>query len=384
MSHITPQHLPLHGITVIDLGQYIATPGATQTLADLGADVIKVEGPRGDQARTIGPFGDSIMRAYNRRKSSVVIDLKTERGIEQVKALISDADVVVSNLRPGTADRLGLSSETIRTLNPGVIFAEVTGFGKTGPSRQRPGLDIAAQAESGLMYVTGERDGEPQRVGAPIIDHATSYVLAQAILASLFRRERTDAGDHIEVSLLDVALDLQAVNWADYSYGAKPVRQGNGQALAAPAADHFPTADGSIVVSAYTDGKFSALCELAGVPDLPTDPRFTDNPSRVRNREALLEILRPHFAALTSDEALKLLTGIGIVAGAVRSYDQARDSGDVVASGVFVDAVDSKGEHYSIPGLPYQATSVPRDDNGGTVPALGSDTDRILGSLSLN
>ncbi|WP_280343553.1 CaiB/BaiF CoA transferase family protein [Nocardia neocaledoniensis] len=381
MPDITPDHLPLYGITVIDFGQYIAAPGATQTLADLGAEVIKVENPRGDQARSIGSYGDSIMRAYNRRKKSVVVDLKSETGLAQARALIRTADIVVSNLRPGAMDRLGLTIDAIRALNPSVIYAEVTGFGKNGPSRQRVGLDIAAQAESGLMYVTGEPDREPQRVGVPVIDHAAAYVLAQALLASLFRRERTGAGDHIEVSLLDVALDLQSVNWGDYSVGRKPVRQGNGQAAAAPAADLFPTADGSIVVSAYTDDKFAALCTLAGLPGMSADPRFRDNARRVANRTELLAALRPFFAPLATEDAVALLTDAGIVSGAVRSYDQARAAEDVVASGIFVQAIDPDGERYTIPGLPYQAASVPRTGDGGGVPPLGSDSERILSSL---
>lgn len=381
MPDITPEDLPLHGITVVDFGQYIAAPGATQTLADLGADVIKVESPLGDQARSIGLYGDSIMRAYNRRKKSVVIDLKSEIGLAQAKALIHTADVVVSNLRPGAMDSFGLTVETIHELNPSVIYAEITGFGKSGPSRQRPGLDIAAQAESGLMYVTGEPDREPQRVGAPIIDHATAYVLAQALLASLFRRERTGAGDHIEVSLLEVALDLQAVNWGDYSVGVEPRRQGNGQPTAAPAADLFPTSDGSIVVSAYTDDKFAALCEIAGIPDMPSDPRFRSNAGRVAHREELLGALRPFFTSLATESAVRMLTDAGIVSGAVRSYDQARNASDVVRSGLFVEAIGPDGERYTIPGLPYRATSVPRTTDGGTVPLLGSDTEQILGDL---
>lgn len=381
MSDITPEHLPLQGITVVDFGQYIAAPGATQTLADLGADVIKVENPQGDQARSIGSYGESIMRAYNRRKRSVVVDLKSETGLAQARALIRAADVVVSNLRPGAMDRLGLTVEAIHELNPSVIYAEVTGFGKKGPSRLRPGLDIAAQAESGLMYVTGEPDREPQRVGVPVIDHATAYVLAQALLASLFRRERTGAGDHIDVSLLDVALNLQAVNWGDYSAGAQPIRQGNGQPTVAPAADLFPTTDGSIVVSAYTDDKFSALCAIAGVPEMPADPRFRDNANRVEHREELLAALRPFFAPLATENALAQLSSVGIVCGAVRSYHQARHADDVLASGIFVEAIAPDGKPYTIPGLPYQATSVPRTHDGGRVPVLGSDTEQILGNL---
>ncbi len=175
-----------------------------------------------------------------------------------------------------------------------------------------------------MMSVTGEADGDPQRVGFPLVDHATSYVVTQAVLAALFRRERTGlGGDDIDVSLLDVAIDLQCANWGEYSItGVAPHRRGNGQPTAAPAADIFPTADGSIVVSAYTKQRFAQLCDLAGQPDLSKDPRFVDNPSRVAHRGELLGALAPFFAGLDTEAALAALTSVGIVAGAVRTYDQ--------------------------------------------------------------
>lgn len=166
-----------------------------------------------------------------------------------------------------------------------------------------------------MMSVTGEADGDPQRVGFPLVDHATSYVVTQAVLAALFRRERTGLGDDIDVSLLDVAIDLQCVNWGEYSItGVAPHRRGNGQPTAAPAADIFPTADGSIVISAYTEQRFAQLCDLAGQPDLPKDPRFVDNPSRVAHRGELLAALTPFFAGLDTEAALAALTSVGIVA----------------------------------------------------------------------
>ena len=364
-SEYAPDDLPLSGITVVDFGQYIAAPGAAQTLADLGADVLKIEGPGGDQARGIGVYGEAIMRAYNRRKKSIVLDLKAEDDLRHARALIARADVVIHNLRPGVMEKLGLSADEIRELNPTVILAAVSGFGTDGPSRRRPGLDIAAQAETGMMSVTGEADGDPQRVGFPLVDHATSYVVTQAVLAALFRRERTGLGDDIDVSLLDVAIDLQCVNWGEYSLtGVAPHRRGNGQPTAAPAADIFPTADGSIVVSAYTEQRFTQLCDLAGRPDLPKDPRFADNPARVAHRGELLAALTPFFAGLDTEAALTALTSVGIVAGAVRTYDQVPSAPDVIASGIFTTGSTADGHTYSIPGLPYRSRSTPRTEIG--------------------
>ena len=373
--------LPLDGIRVLDFGQYIAAPGATQTLADLGAEVIKIENPAGDQARGVGSYGHAIMRAYNRRKKSVVLDLRDPEGLDAARHLIERSDVVVQNLRPGAMERLGLSAEAMRELNPRVITARVTGFGTDGPSRDRPGLDIAAQAESGLMSVTGEQDGPPQRVGVPIVDHVASTVLAQAIMTALFHRERTGHGDDISVSLLDVAIDLQRVNWGEYAItGRLPIRRGNGQPGAAPGADIFATADGDVVISAYTDEKFAAVCGLAGRLDLLEDPRFVDNPARVAHRPELLGALAPYFAARPTDVVVRELSEAGIVVGDVRTYDRVLTAGDVVAGGVFTECTDTDGTTYRMPTLPFVSRHVPRDRPGGTVPAMGEHTQDVLAS----
>ncbi|MBM9464683.1 CoA transferase [Aeromicrobium sp. YIM 150415] len=374
--------MPLSGITVVDFGQYIAAPGATQTLADLGAEVIKVENPGGDQARAVGTYGHAIMRAYNRRKKSVVLNLRDEEGLAAARRLIERADVVVQNLRPGAMARLGLSNEVIRGLNPSVITAAVTGFGTDGPSRDRPGLDIAAQAESGLMSITGERDGQPQRVGVPIVDHVASIVLSQAIITALFHRERTGQGDDLSVSLLDVGVDLQRVNWGEYAItGQMPIRRGNGQPGAAPGADIFSTADGDVVVSAYTDDKFSTISRLAGRPDLPGDPRFADNPSRVAHRPELLDVLAPYFLARSTDTVVQELSDAGIVVGDVRTYDRVLSADDVVAGGVFSDCTDADGTPYRMPTLPFVSRHVSRSRDGGTVPSAGEHTRQVLDSM---
>ncbi|MBC3190427.1 CoA transferase [Pseudonocardia sp. C8] len=371
--------MPLDGITVVDFGQYIAAPGATQTLADLGAEVVKVESPAGDQARGVGTYGHAIMRAYNRRKKSVVLDLRDPAGVAEARRLVARADVVVQNLRPGAMARLGLSNEVLRELNPSVIIAEVTGFGTDGPSRDRPGLDIAAQAESGLMSVTGEPDRAPQRVGVPVVDHVAASVLAQAILAALFHRARTGEGDDVSVSLLDVAIDMQRVNWGEYGLtGRMPTRRGNGQPGAAPAADIFTTSDGEVVVSAYTDDKFAALCGLAARPELPEDPRFTDNPARVAHRAELLGALAPYFATRTTAVVVRELGAAGIVVGEVRTYDRVLTAGDVLAGGVFATCTDTDGSTYRMPALPFTSRHVPRDGDGGTVPGVGEHTADVL------
>ena len=200
---------PLAGIRVVDLGQYIAGPGAAMVLAELGASVIKIEPLTGDQARHIGRYGQAMVRTYNRGKRSIAVDLKQEAGRATALRLIARADVVIQNLRPGAVDKLGLGAQTVRELWPNIVYLSVAGFDSQGPSGGRPGYDIAAQAESGLMSVTGEPDRPPQKVGVPIIDAAAAHIGAQAVLAALFGRQRTGRGATLETSLFDVAMHLE-------------------------------------------------------------------------------------------------------------------------------------------------------------------------------
>ncbi len=365
---------PLAGVRVVEFGHYIAAPAATQLLADLGADVIKVEPPTGDQARGIGAYGEGIVLAYNRGKRSVVLDLKQpgDRGI--AKDLAARADVIVQNLRAGTLARLGLGPDDLRPVNPRLVYVSISGFGSTGPSAHRPGLDIAAQAESGLMSINGEHGGDPLRVGFPIADVAASYAAVQAVLAALLRRERTGAGGVAEVSLLNAAIHLQSAMWGEWhTSGQEPRRKGNGQATVAPAADLIRTADGTIVLSAYTADHFARLCGVIGKTWLLDDPRFADNPSRVANRAALLAEISQALGALRTEECLKLLTGNGIVAAAVRSYGDVAEAEDVRAGGMLTTGIGPDGDRYVVPSLPFTLDGVaPAADRA--VPRLGADS----------
>ncbi|MDF3305406.1 CoA transferase [Rhodococcus sp. T2V] len=369
---------PLDGVRVVDFGQFIAAPAATQILVDLGADVIKVEPVHGESSRLIGTYGEAILRNYNRNKRCIALDLKDDRGQQVARDLIASADIVVQNLRPGVMESFGLGAEDVRTAHPGIIYATVSGFGLQGPSKYRPGLDIAAQAESGIMWVTGEADGEPQRVGFPAVDAAAGHVFAQAILGAYIRRLRTGDGDTVETSLLEVAVHLQGPNWGEYLLtGNEPMRKGNGQPTVAPAADVMPTRDGAIVVSAYSVVHFARLCTLLGRPELASDPRFATNDSRVHHRPALLTELRAAFAEMTSDEAMALLTPNGVVAGRISSYGEVRKNPDVEATGIFIDVIDPDGVEHTTLGSPWHLGSVPRFSTAGA-PALGQHTTEVL------
>jgi crotonobetainyl-CoA:carnitine CoA-transferase CaiB-like acyl-CoA transferase len=369
---------PLTGVRVVDFGQFIAAPAAGAALADMGADVIKVEPPRGDSARQIGVYGQAMIRTYNGGKRSLAVDLRTAEGRAVAGRLVRDADIVLQNLRTGVMEAFGLGPADVRAVNPGVVYGSVSGFGRHGPSRNRPGFDIAAQAESGLMSVTGEAGRDPQRVGVPVVDAAAGHVLAEAVLGAYIGRLRFGTGRDVEVSLLDVAIHLQGTTWGEYFLtGQVPERKGNGQPTVAPAADVVPTADGAIVLSAYTPAHFSKLCALVGRPELADDPRFATNPDRVAHRAELLAELAPAFRELPSEKVLELLVGNGLVAGAINTYEQVAAHPDVRASGTFVEVVDDGGP-YTVVRSPWRSGEEPART---PAPRVGQHTREILTQL---
>jgi len=381
---MTQTDLPLDGIKVIDLGQYIAGPGAAMILGELGADVIKIEPLSGDQSRHTGSYGASIVKTYNQNKRSIAIDLKNPQGRDVATRLISSSDVLIQNLRPGAAERLGLGAAAMCGLQPRLVYMSVSGFGTTGPAADRVGLDIAAQAESGLMSVTGDPDGLPQKVGVPIIDAATTHVVAQAVLTALLRRERTGRGSVIETSLLQVALSLQASNFTDYlTRGVEPHRTGNGQPNNAPAAELVTTKDGIIVLSAYAEDHWARFCRLFGKAHLIDDPRFRTNEARVANRKDLRIALADMLSDFTSDDCVDLLTKNQIVAGVVRSYRSARESAAVDATGIFRRTQDGRTPSYETLGLPYRFADIPSQEPR-PLPTIGEDSEDVLRSAGFD
>jgi crotonobetainyl-CoA:carnitine CoA-transferase CaiB-like acyl-CoA transferase len=369
---------PLAGVKVIDFGQYIAGPGAAMTLAELGATVIKIEPLSGDQARHVGRYGESMVRAYNRGKRSVALDLKSDAGREIAWRLIAGSDVVVQNLRPGVVEKLGLGPAAVRARHPRLIYLSISGFGAAGPSRERPGYDIAAQAESGLMFVTGEADRPPMKVGVPIVDAAAADLGAQAVLAALYGRERSGVGETLELSLLETALHLQAATWCEYlGGGPEPTRIGHGQPHNAPAAEVVATRDGHIVLSAYTEAHWKRFCGAVGRDDLVDDPRFCSNERRVAHRAELREVLEECLGAYTSEACVDLLSQHQIVAGAVRRYRDVVTHPDVIASGILVDAVSPDGAQYRALGLPYRMGAAPKP-MPAAAPACGADGAAVL------
>lgn len=374
---------PLHGLRVVDFGQYIAAPAAAQTLADLGADVIKVEPPGGDASRRLGWAVDDcgpMFSAYNRNKRSVVLDLRTPEGQTLAQRLACGADVVLANSRPGALEKLGLGADQLLAQAPRLIYGRVSAFGQTGPASIRAGFDIAAQAESGMMSLNGDADRDPVRVGFTVVDILAAQSLATGVLAGLVRRSVSGRGTLVDLSLVDVAVCALANAWAEYRQnGHMPIRRGNGQPTVAPAADVIETRDGKVVLSAYMDDHFVRLCKTIGQPELAQDPRFINNPSRVRHRAELMAVLKQAMSQFDSDALVTMLAEGGIVAGAIRDMSQVHAGQAGVSADLFVDMHAAGRDPISLPGLPIQMEGICRQP--GRLAALGEHTEEVLKEL---
>ncbi len=313
----TASALPLAGFVVIELGHSVAAPFAGQILADLGAEVIKVEKPAGDDARKWGPpFVDgaaATFQALNRNKRSLVLDLRDAGSFAQLTALIDTrADVVLQNMRPGQVEQLGLDAATLRARKPALVYCNLGAFGSVGPLADRPGYDPLMQAFSGIMSVVGEPGGNPVRVGPSIVDMGAGMWAALGVVSLLMRRRATGEGGVVDVSLFETAASWMTMYAAQYlADGRIPGKNGSGQAGIAPYRA-YRTSDGDLVVAAGNDGLFRRLSQVVGHPEWATDARFTDNPSRVANSVALYAMLEQCFAGKSSAQWSALLDEAGI------------------------------------------------------------------------
>jgi len=333
-----PRNGPLTHIRVLDLGRIMAAPWATQILADLGADVIKIERPgAGDDTRGWGPpflrdrdgnaTGESgYFLSVNRGKRSVAVDIATVEGQQLIRAMAQQCDVVIENFKVGALAKYGLDAASLRGLKPALVYCSVTGFGQDGPKSQNAAYDFAIQAMGGLMSVTGERDGEPgggpQKVGVPVVDLMTGMYAAVAILAALARRAETGQGETIDLAMLDVAaafLSNQAMN--HLVSGKTPQRGGNRHPNIQPQ-DVFAASDGQFVLAVGNDGQFAALCEVIGEAGLAHDPRFSTNAARVRANAELTALLSGAFAAWQRDALVAALDAAGVPAAPINTIPQ--------------------------------------------------------------
>jgi len=378
--------LPLSGVRVLDLSRVLAGPYATMVLADLGADVVKVEHPeRGDDTRHWGPpfaEGEAGAResAYflsvNRNKRSVAADLKSEAARERVARLAAGADVVVENLRRGALEALGLGYEAVRETNPGVIYCSITGFGP-GPDADRPGYDFLVQARGGVMGITGPEGGEPTKVGVAVADIVCGLYASTAILAALYRRSQTGEGSRIEVPLFESTLSWLANRAQGYLIsGTDRGRLGNAHPTIVPY-QTFGASDRKLALAVGNDAQFGRLCAALGRPELAADPRYATNPTRVANRGDLIAALQTEFSGRTADEWVALLREAGVPCGPVNELTDVFSDEHVLASGMLQQV-----DHPAVSPLWILASPLLIDGERPQIrrppPTVGQHTDEVL------
>lgn len=374
---------PLSGYRVLDLSRVLAGPWASQIFADLGAEVIKIERPgKGDDTRAWGPpfATESGLSAYfcaaNRGKKSVAIDMSKPEGQALIKKLAKDSDVLLENFKVGGLDKLGLGPSDMLKLNPRLVYCSITGFGQTGPYRNRAGYDFLMQGMGGLMSVTGEPDGEPMKAGVAVVDVLTGLYASNAVMAALLERERSGAGQHIDLALFDVQIASMANQVSSYLVsGQQPVRLGNAHPSIVPY-QVFPTKDGHIILAVGNDEQFARLVILANAPELAQDQRFSTNPVRVKNRDILVPILETLLKARSSKDWLESLEAQGIPAGPINDFAAIDADPQVQARGIFKTLTPE------LRGVanPMRFSRSELQDNRPP-PQLGADTDDVLKSI---
>ena len=378
---------PLEGVRVLDLTRVLAGPLGTMILGDLGADVVKIERPDGgDDLRAWGPpWTDDGVSAYflavNRNKRSVGLDLKAEAGREVFRRLVRGADVVVENYRAGTLDGLGLGWDALRAENPRLVQVSLTAYGSSGPYRDLPGYDIVVQAMGGLMSITGEPDGRPMRVGVAIVDVLAGTYIAIAILAALRERERTGAGQRVELSLLDVELaSLVNVAHNQLIAGQAPQRLGNAHPSIVPY-ETFATADGHLALAVAREDQWTRFCAAIGQSDLADDPRFRQNRERVANRADLMAVLEPVLRGGRTDDWVAILRAADVPCGPVNTVDRILEDPGVRDSGLLRTIKRDAGP-IRVVGSPLRFGT--GDFPATEPPALGQHTRSVLAEAGLD
>jgi len=373
---------PLSGITVLDLSRVLSGPYCTMQLADMGARVIKIERPgAGDDTRAWGPpfvHGESAyFLSINRNKESVTLNFKDPEGRKLLDELISRADILVENFRPGTMDDMGLGYAALHAQHPRLIYTSISGFGHTGPSRERAGYDAVLQGEAGIMSITGPAEGSGYKVGVAIADIASGLFAAQGTLLALYAREKTGVGQHVDVAMLDSVAALLTYQAGIYfATGEPPKRAGNAHPTVAPY-ETFRAKDGDVILAAGNDALWKKFCKVAGLEAHVADPRFATNRERVRNYAALRPIVAEAFLTRTRDEWLTLLNDAGIPAGPVRDLHEVLTDEQLLARDMVHTLQHSVAGQVQVLGVPVKLS-----DTAGSVrtapPALGEHTDQVL------
>ncbi|ACB33118.1 L-carnitine dehydratase/bile acid-inducible protein F [Leptothrix cholodnii SP-6] len=387
----------LGGLRILDLTRVLAGPWCTQTLADLGADVIKIERPgAGDDTRHWGPpyakdeaGHDTHEAAYflavNRNKRSVTLDIASEAGQALIRRLVPQCDVLVENYKVGDMARYGLDYDSLSALHPGLVYCSITGFGQTGPYAPRPGYDFIVQGMGGFMSVTGERDGAPgggpQKAGVAIADLATGAHAVIAILAALRHRDRTGEGQYLDIGLLDVQVSLMANMASNYlATDRAPVRWGNAHPNIVPY-QVFKVADGWVIVACGNDHQFGKLVDAGQRPELATDPRFATNPARVRHREQLVALLEPMMLTRSRDAWIATLEEVGVPCGPINDLADVFADPQVIARQMRLDMPHPTAGQVSVPASALKLSATPVSYRRAP-PLLGEHTAEVLKELA--
>lgn len=369
----------LKGIKVVDLTQVVAGPACTQTLADMGAEVIKIEAPGGDLCRALPPFagGESLpFMVLNRDKQSVVLDLKDPAQVAQALALIDKADVLVESFRPGVMERLGLGYEALRERNPGLIYCSISAYGQQSPDKGLPGVDGVIQAVSGLMSVNGLPDSEPCKVQVPVVDMVTGYLASISVLGALALRQREGLGQHLDVSMYASAINLQQMGIATYLHDREvPARTGSAAPYSTPN-EALRCADGWIMVAAYHPARWQAFCRVLGVPDLADDPRFAEAGVRLQNRAELITLLEQALMTRSKHEWLPLFYQADIICGAINDYSEVTESAAFQAAALAETCMHPSAGELTLPRSPFRHPGSVRRP----APRLGENTREVLGA----
>ena len=389
----TTRSSPLSDIRVLDLSRILAGPWCTQNLADLGADVIKVEKPgSGDDTRGWGPpylkndaGQDTSEAAYylstNRNKRSIEVDIATREGADLIRELARKSDVLVENYKVGGLKKYGLDYASLKTINPALIYCSVTGFGHDGPYRERPGYDFMIQGMAGLMSITGERDdlpgGGPQKAGVAVTDIVTGMYASVAILGALAERHRSGLGQHLDIALLDCHVAMLAnQNSNFFNSGVAPKRAGNAHQNVVPY-QVFAASDGHLIVAVGNDSQFRAFCAIIGAVELGTDARYATNKQRVINRVALIEQLTAIMAAGKRDDWLQKLEAVGVPCGPINDIEQVFDNPQVQARGLRQEMTHPLAGRASVTASPLRFSETPVQYRRAP-PMLGEHTEEVL------
>lgn len=371
----------LEGVVVLDLSRVLAAPYTGMILADMGADVIKIERPgKGDDSRAYGPFknGESVYyMSLNRGKRSMTLNMKSEEGKQILKDLVKQADVLVENFRGGTMDKLGLGYDVLKEINPRLIYSACTGFGMTGPYKHDPAYDVIVQGMGGIMSITGQEDGEPTKVGASIGDITAGIFSAVGIMIALYNREKTGKGQLVDVSMLDCQVAILENAIARYmNAGVSPKPIGNRHASITPF-QSLKTKDGYVIIAVGNDTLWQKFCGLIDRPDLAADARFTTNPLRTENVKVLSEELTKTFVTKTMDEWLHILKEGGIPVGPINDVERVIKDPGVIAREMIVTTHHPIAGDVEMAGVPIKLSETPGSVDA-PAPTLGQHTREIL------